>query len=381
MSGAIDFIDLKTQYAALKNSIARRMQRVLDHGQYIMGPEVAELEGRLAQFTGAKHCVTVASGTEALLIALIALDLQPGDEVVTTPFTFAATAEMIVLLGGVPVFADIEADTCNIDASKIEALITPRTRAIMPVYLAGLPVDMDHLYRIAAMHGLRVVEDAAQAFGSSWNGQRIGARGDLVSFSFHANKNITAAEGGALVLAHENEASRSELLRLQGVRRFGEDGMDVEFIGGKFNLTDLAARIALGQLPRLDEFTQKRRRLAKRYFRAFDRSLGCELPPADFENSNWHMFQIVLPLERLAITRGDFIARMREEGFGIGVHYPCVHLFSLYRSLGWQDGQFPHAERIGRAIATLPLFPGMSEGDVERVCAAVQKVISGGTRS
>lgn len=157
--------------------------------------------------------------------------------------------------------------------------------------------------------------------------------------------------------------------------------MDVEFIGGKFNLTDLAARIALGQLPRLDEFTQKRRRLAKRYFRAFDRSLGCELPPADFENSNWHMFQIVLPLERLAITRGDFIARMREEGFGIGVHYPCVHLFSLYRSLGWQDGQFPHAERIGRAIATLPLFPGMSEGDVERVCAAVKKVISGGMRS
>ncbi len=354
---------------------------VLRSGWITSGPKVKELEAALSAYCGGRTVRVFNSGTATLEVGLRLAGVGAGHEVITTPLTWASTANTILAVGARPVFVDVDPHTRNIDLQQIESAVTPRTRAIMPVYLAGLPVDMDHLYRIAAMHGLRVVEDAAQAIGSSWNGQRIGARGDLVSFSFHANKNITAAEGGALVLAHANEASRAELLRLQGVRRFGEDGMDVEFIGGKFNLTDLAARIALGQLPRLDEFTQKRRRLAKRYFRAFDRSLGCELPPADFENSNWHMFQIVLPLERLAITRGDFIAHMREEGFGIGVHYPCVHLFSLYRSLGWQEGQFPHAERIGRAIATLPLFPGMSEGDVERVCAAVKKVISEGGRS
>ncbi len=353
---------------------------VLRSGWITSGPKVIELEAALSAYCGGRVVRVFNSGTATLEVGLRLAGAGAGHEVITTPLTWASTANTILAVGARPVFVDVDPQSRNIDLDQLEAAITPRTRAIMPVYMAGLPVDMDRLYRIAALHGLRVVEDAAQAFGSTWNGKRIGARGDLVSFSFHANKNITAAEGGALVLAHENEASRCELLRLQGVRRFGEDGMDVEFIGGKFNLTDLAARIALGQLPRLDYFTQKRRRLARRYFRAFDRSLGCELPPADFENSNWHMFQVVLPLDRLAITRGEFIARMREEGFGVGVHYPCVHLFSLYRSLGWHDGQFPHAERIGRGIVTLPLFPGMSEGDVERVCTAVKKVLSGAMR-
>ncbi len=353
---------------------------VLRSGWITSGPRVKELEAALGTYCGGRTVRVFNSGTATLEVGLRLAGVGEGHEVITTPLTWASTANTILAVGARPVFVDVDPHTRNIDLEQVAAAVTPRTRAIMPVYMAGLPVDMDHLYRIAALNGLRVVEDAAQAFGSTWNGQRIGARGDLISFSFHANKNITAAEGGALVLAHENEAARCELLRLQGVRRFGEDGMDVEFIGGKFNLTDLAARIALGQLPRLDEFTQKRRRLAKRYFRAFDRSLGCELPPADFENSNWHMFQIVLPLECLRITRGDFIARMRDENIGIGVHYPCVHLFSLYRSLGWRDGQYPHAERIGRAIATLPLFPGMSEGDVERVCASVKKVLSEGAQ-
>lgn len=168
MTAPLDFIDLKSQYAALKERIGQRMQAVLDHGQYIMGPEVKELEERLAAFTGAKHCITVASGTEALLIALMALDLQPGDEVITTAFTFAATAEMIVLRGGVPVFVDIEADTCNIDARLIEAKITPRTRAIMPVSLYGQVADMEAINAIAARHGLAVIEDAAQSFGASY---------------------------------------------------------------------------------------------------------------------------------------------------------------------------------------------------------------------
>jgi dTDP-4-amino-4,6-dideoxygalactose transaminase len=156
------------------------------------------------------------------------------------------------------------------------------------------------------------------------------------------------------------------------VTRFDEDGMDVDVVGGKFNLTDVAARIGLGQLKRLAEFTDKRRALARRYFECFDRGLGCQLPAADFENSNWHMFQVVLPQR---IRRGEFIARMRDRGIGVGVHYPAIHLFSLYRSLGFRAGQYPNAERIGAAIATLPLFPAMADADVERVCEAAKRVL------
>jgi len=233
-------------------------------------------------------------------------------------------------------------------------------------------VDFDRLYALAGEHGLRVVEDAAQAFGSTWRGTRIGARGDLIAFSFHANKNLTTAEGGAIVLPGEGDIALAEKLRLQGMTRWGDDGMDVDVVGGKFNLTDVAARIGLGQLEQLAGFTEKRRRLARRYFELFDCSLGCELPLPDFENSNWHMFQVVLPA---VVRRGEFIASMRERSIGVGVHYPAIHLFSLYRALGWREGQFPHAERIGGGIATLPLFPGMENADVERVCEAVSSTL------
>jgi len=218
-----------------------------------------------------------------------------------------------------------------------------------------------------------VIEDAAQSLGANWRGRMLGSFGELVSFSFHANKNITSAEGGALVLPEESLAPLCEQLRLQGVIRSGEDGMEVEVAGGKFNLTDVAARIGLGQLPHLEAFTRRRRALARRYFQLWDRSLGCELPLEDFEQSNWHMFQVVLP-ER--IERAQFIARMRDHGIGVGVHYPVMHVFKLYKRLGWREGQFPHAERIGRSIATLPLFPRMADSDVDRVCEAARKVLS-----
>jgi dTDP-4-amino-4,6-dideoxygalactose transaminase len=251
--------------------------------------------------------------------------------------------------------------------------VKKNTKAIIPVDLAGLPVDRDQLYALAKKSSLRVIEDAAQAFGASWKGKPIGSFGDFVSFSFHANKNITTAEGGALVLPSEKLIPLAEKLRLQGVTRSGEDGMDCDVAGGKANLTDVAARIGLGQLPHLKRFTERRRALAKRYFRLWDPSLGCELPVEEFENSNWHMFQVVLPAK---FPRARFIAAMREAGIGIGVHYPAMHLFSLYRSLGWREGQFPHAERIGRSIVTLPLFPSMKDEDVDRVCEAARKVLA-----
>jgi dTDP-4-amino-4,6-dideoxygalactose transaminase len=345
---------------------------VLRSGWITSGPKVKEFEAELSRYCGGRPVRTLNSGTAALEIGLRLAGVSPGDEVITTPLSWVATSSVVLELGARPAFVDVDPATRNIDLDRVEAAITPKTRAILPVYLAGLPVDLDRLYAIAAKHKLRVVEDAAQAFGSTWKGKRIGSRGDLVAFSFHANKNITTAEGGAIVLPGEGEVALTEKLRLMGVTRFADDGMDVDVVGGKFNLTDVAARIGLGQLKRLAEFTARRRALARRYFERFDRDLGCELPPADFENSNWHMFQVVLPART---ARGDFIARMREHGIGIGVHYPAIHLFSLYRSLGWREGQYPSAERIGKSIATLPLFPAMAEADVDRVCDAARRVL------
>jgi len=285
----------------------------------------------------------------------------------------------VLRAGARPVFVDCDPRTRNIDLELIPAAITPRTRAILPVDIAGLPVDRDRLYALAAAHRLRVIEDAAQSFGANWAGRMIGSCGDLVSISFHANKNITTAEGGCLVLNDATEARQCELWRLQGVERHGDswDGMDVTLAGGKHNLTDVAAAIGLGQLPHLSAFTARRRALARRYFARFDRSLGCELPTEDYTQCNWHMFQVLLPE---TADRNQFITRMREAGIGVGVHYPAMHLFSLFRGLGWRAGQFPHAERIGRSTVSLPMFPAMQDADVDRVIAACGPALAGSAR-
>ncbi len=289
-----------------------------------------------------------------------------------------ATANVILEVGATPVFADIDPVTRNIDLNKVEAAITARTRAIIPVYLSGLPVDMDRLYDIAKRHKLRVVEDAAQAIDSAWRGKRIGSFGDFVSFSFQANKNLTTSEGGCLVLNNADEARLAEKYRLQGVTRTGFDGMEVDVVGGKFNMTDIAAAIGLGQLPQVPAITARRRELAKHYFATFgtqfEAKTGVQLPVADFDNSNWHMFEIVLPE---GMVRADFMARMKERNIGCGVHYPPIHLFKIYRERGFREGMFPVAESVGRRIVTLPLFPAMRDADVERVCAAVTESLAG----
>jgi dTDP-4-amino-4,6-dideoxygalactose transaminase len=366
-------VDLKAQYARIREEVDRAVLDVLASSQYIKGEEVARFEQEFAAFCGAAQAVGVANGTDALTVALRAYGVGPGDEVVTVANTFIATGEAILLNGARPVFVDVDPRTRNIDLELAEAAVTPATRALIPVDLAGLPVDRDRLYALAGRRKLRVVEDAAQSFGATWRGRPLGSFGDFVAFSFHANKNVTTGEGGALVLPDAALAPACEQLRLQGVVRSGEDGMEVEAPGGKWNLTDIAARIGLGQLERLAEFTARRRALARRYFEHWDAALGCELPVADFENCNWHMFQVVLPPAR---PRAEFMRRMREQGVAVGVHYPAMHLFALYRSLGWRAGQFPHAERIGRSIATLPLFPAMADSDVDRVCDAARKALS-----
>jgi dTDP-4-amino-4,6-dideoxygalactose transaminase len=345
---------------------------VLRSGWITSGPQVREFEAQLSSYCGGRPVRVMSSATGAMEIALALAEIGPGDEVITSPLSWASTANIILRAGARPVFVDVDPATRNIDPSLIEAALSPRTRMLLPVDLAGLPVDRERIYAIAGAHSLRVLEDAAQSMGSSSGGKLIGTGGDLVSISFHANKNITCAEGGCLVLNDAEEARRCELWRLQGVERFPDGSYDATLAGGKHNLTDVAACIGLGQLKRLGEFNQRRRVLAQRYFERFDRSLGCQLPLEDFEHSNWHMFQIVLPPQ---VERGDFIRAMHAAGIGIGVHYPAIHLLSLYRRLDFKPGDFPHAERVGRSIATLPLFPAMHEQDVDRVCAQIARIL------
>lgn len=349
---------------------------VLRSGWITSGPKVQAFEAQLSEYFGGRLVRTYNSGTCTMEIALRVAGIGPGDEVITTPISWVATANVILEVGATPVFADIDPVTRNIDLDKVEAAITPRTKAIIPVYLAGMPVDMDRLYAIARKFNLRIVEDAAQALGSSWQGKRIGSFGDFVSFSFQANKNITTSEGGCLVVNNAEEAKLAEKYRLQGVVRSGFDGIEVDVLGGKFNMTDIAATIGLGQLPHLDAITTKRRALAKHYFtcfgKDFEEKYGAQLPMADFENTNWHLFQLVLP-ER--ISRAHFMAQMMKMNIGIGYHYAPIHLFKLYREHGFKEGMFPIAERIGHQIVTLPMFYAMTEGDVERTVGAVKSVL------
>jgi dTDP-4-amino-4,6-dideoxygalactose transaminase len=351
---------------------------VLASGWITSGPKVAAFEATLSELFGGRPVRAFSSGTATLEVALRVAGIGPGDEVITTPITWVATANVVVAVGARPVFVEVDPRTRNLDLEAVEAAITSRTRALMPVYLAGLPLDMGRLYALARSHGLRVVEDAAQAIDARWKGARIGSFGDVASFSFQANKNITCAEGGCLVFASAAEAEHAERLRLQGVVRSGLDGMDVAEPGGKFNLTDVNAAIGLGQLRSLAEITRRRAELAEAYFEIAGQgeleSLGVELPPRldpHTATTNWHMFQVVLPVERLRGGRAAVMEALKAEGIGSGVHYPAVHEFSFYRAAGWRTGMLPRAERIGRGILTLPLCPAMRTGDVERVCAAL----------
>jgi dTDP-4-amino-4,6-dideoxygalactose transaminase len=341
------------------------------------GPKVQAFEAALSEYFGGRPVRTFNSGTCTMEIALRIAGIGPGDEVITTPNSWVATANVILEVGAIPVFADIDARSHNIDVAKIAAAVTPRTRALIPVHMCGLPCDMDQLNALAANHTLRVVEDAAQAIGSSFRGSRIGAFGDLVSFSFQVNKNIMTAEGGCLVVNNADEALLAERYRLQGVSRWGMDGIDVDVLGGKYNMTEMAAAIGLEQLARLATFNAQRRALAEHYFTCFGADFearsGAELPVADFEHSNWHMFHLVLP-ERM--TRAEFMQRMHDVKIGVGFHYAAIHLFTLYRKRGFKEGMFPVAERVCRQIVTLPLFPTMTHADVERVVEAVTSILS-----
>jgi dTDP-4-amino-4,6-dideoxygalactose transaminase len=356
---------------------------VLRSGWVTSGPKLAEFESTLSDYFGGRPVRCFANGTATMKIALQVAGIGDGDEVITTPISWVATSNVILSVGAKPVFVDIDPLTRNIDLNKVAGAITSKTKAIMPVYLAGLPVDMDKLYLLAKQHQLRVIEDAAQAFGSQWQGKKIGSFGDLVSFSFQANKNLTTIEGGCLVLNNNDEAKLAEKFRLQGLTRQGMDGMDVDVLGGKDNLTDVNAVIGLHQLKQLPTYQARRTALARQYFdtirtklkSAALEKLQLELPVENFTESNWHMFQVVLPLEQLDCDRAQIMTELKELGIGTGVHYPAITGFTLYQNLGYQSNSTPVAERIGKSILTLPLFPAMKDQDIGRISSGLTGIL------
>jgi UDP-2-acetamido-2-deoxy-ribo-hexuluronate aminotransferase len=361
----LDFIDLKSQYAALRDDINARIQKVLDHGQYIMGPEVKQLEDKLAAYAGTRHCITVASGTEALLICLMALDLKPGDEVITTPFTFAATGEMIVLAGATPVFVDIQPDTCNIDPRAIEAAITPRTRAIMPVSLYGQVADMDEINAFAARHGnIPVIEDAAQSFGATYKGRKSCALSTFGCTSFFPSKPLGCyGDGGAIFTNHDALAQACREIRVHGQsKRYHHSRIGV---GGRMDTLQCA--VVLGKLDRFDWELERRHSLGARYRRLLTQAcpqVGLLAVRPD-RDCVWAQYTVFVD-EREAVQD-----RLKDLGVPTAVHYPVpLHHQPAYAAYGRADDS-PQSVAAGRRVMSLPMSADLSDADQDRVVDAL----------
>ena len=358
----IRFIDLKNQYQALKPQIQARMNAVLEHGQYIMGPEVAELEDRLAKYTGAKHCITVASGTEALLISLMALGIQPDDEVITTPFSFVATAEVIVLLGAKPVFVDIEPDTCTIDAGAIEAKITQRTKAIMPVSLYGQPCDMDAINRSAARHNLPVIEDAAQSFGAEYKGKKSCNLSTIGCTSFFPSKPLGCYGDGGAIFTHDDDlAQASREIRVHGQsQRYVHTRIGV---GGRMDTVQCA--VVLAKLERFDWEITQRHHIGQQYNRLFDQAGIRRIQQRNDRTSVFAQYTICLE-DREAVQ-----ARLKEAGIPTAVHYPKpLNQQPAYQHLCCPDCT-PNATKMAQTVMSLPMHPDLTDSDIQQIHTAV----------
>jgi len=360
----MDFIDLKSQYAALRDNINARIQAVLDHGQYILGPEVKEMEAALVAYTGAKHCISVASGTEALLICLMALDLQPGDEVITSPFTFAATAEMIVLAGGVPVFVDIEPDTANIDATLIEAAITARTKAIMPVSLYGQVADMDAINAIASKHGLAVIEDAAQSFGASYHGKKSCNLSTFGCTSFFPSKPLGCyGDGGAIFTSEDRLAQACREIRTHGQsQRYLHTRLGV---GGRMDTLQCA--VVLGKLDRFGWEIERRLALGDAYKRKLQAAApGLQLLAVrDDRDCVWAQYTVFVD-DRDAVQ-----ARLKTAGIPTAVHYPrpLHHQPAYARYARPEDCQ--HSIAAAARVMSLPMSADLTDEQQDRVVSAI----------
>jgi len=341
------------------------------------GPRAAAFEKALSERLGGRPVRALTSATAAMQVALELLGIGPGDEVIIPAQSFFATGNVIERAGATAVFIDVNLGSRNIDLAQAAAAVTPKTRLLFPTHY-NAPLDPDALGAFAGRHKVRVLEDAALAIGSRSSRGPVGATGDIVSFSFHPNKNMTTIEGGALALNDEREAAIVDELRFHGIKRLPDGTRDVERAGVKYNFSDVSARLGLEQLARLDDWCRARARLAQRYFEclAGDDLLTPErLPPRDNPGHSWNMFTVLLPLQALRSTRKAFMDAMRKEGIGTGVSYEAIHLTTLFRNKGFREGMFPVSERIARETVTLPLFPEMLGTDVERVCESMKRVM------
>ncbi|NTZ69797.1 UDP-4-amino-4-deoxy-L-arabinose aminotransferase [Pseudomonas protegens] len=358
------------------------VEQVLRSGWITTGPKNQELEQQFAERVGARHAVALSSATGAMHITLLALGIGPGDEVITPSQTWVSTANMICLLGATPVFVDVDPDTLMSDAATIEAAITPRTKAIIPVHYAGAAFDLDPLYALADKHGIAVIEDAAHATGTTYRGRAIGARGTAI-FSFHAIKNMTCAEGAMFVSDDEALANRVRMLKFHGL---GVDAYDrlthgrkpqaqVIEPGFKYNLADMNAAIALVQLQRLDEINAKREVLAKAYLQRLE-GLPVQplLLPQYPQQHAWHLFILRIDAERCGLDREAFMKGLQEQNIGTGIHFIATHLHTYYRQR-FPEVQLPHTEWNSARLCSIPLFPDMTLDDVARVTGAIANLL------
>lgn len=354
----------------------------LRSGWITTGPKAQALEEQFAALVGAKHAVALASATAGMHLVLLALGIGPGDEVITPSMTWVSTANMICLLGATPVFVDVDRDTLMVSAEAVEAAITPRTKAIVPVHYAGASCDLAGLRAVAQRHGIALVEDAAHAVGTTYQGRPIGASGTAI-FSFHAIKNLTSAEGGMVVTDDAAFADRIRRLKFHGL---AADAFDRETMGRKpqaqviepgfkYNLSDLHAGLGLAQLHRITEINAARRRLAQRYLQKLAGSPVLPLRvPADPAEHAWHLFVLRIDPERCGLDREAFMEALKQRGIGTGIHFLATHLHPYYRKR-WPDVHLPATEWNSARICSIPLFPDMTDADVDRVVAAIADVV------
>lgn len=364
----IPLVDLQAQYQSIKGDIDGAVQRVLNRADFIQGEDVAEFEREFAAFCGATEAVGVSSGTEALRLALLACGIGPGDEVITTPFTFIATAEAISQVGATPVFADIDPETYNIDPAKIEQAVTPKTKAILVVHLYGRPADMDPIRAIAARRHLKVIEDCAQAHGARYKGQRVGTLGDAGCFSFYPGKNLGAyGDAGMVVTSDRDIAELVRLLRDHG-RKEKYEHLILGFNG---RLDTIQAAILRVKLARLEQWNASRRQVARTYIQ---RMHGWPLTPPTEQ-------QDIEPVYHLFVVRtaqqNNLRKALQADGIATGIHYPIpVHLQPAYRQLGYKAGDMPESERAAKEVVSLPVYPEISEEQTGRVCHAVEAALA-----
>lgn len=363
----------------------REILATLRSGWITTGARAQALERAVAEYVGCGHAVAVSSGTAALHLAMAAIALAQGDEVITTPITFASTANVIALQGAKPVFVDVEPDTLNLDAQQIEPRISSRTKAILPVHLYGQPCDMEAILRVAQKYHLRVVEDAAHAIGTEYSGNKIGKFGDLTCFSFYATKNITTGEGGMVTTDNGELAAKVRLLSIHGItadswQRHGDGQFshwDIVCPGYKYNLSDIQAALGIHQLQKIEAFWQRRKRRVEMYNAAFQDVPEIRLIPVkgDVKHAH-HLYPILIKTEELTVGRDGVLQALKEAGIGVGVHFRALHLTSFYsKTFGFKPGDFPRAEYASERLLSLPLYPKMTGREVKRVISKVKETL------